>query len=152
MIGAMMIGAAGPASAPHSTDPRQEAPMPGPGTAYWNELSTDHLDAAKAFYARLLGWSYDTVPMPDGPYVVAKAGEEMTAGLMAIPMAGMASQWVPYFAVADIDATLAEVEAAGGKAMTPITEVAGVGRLFWATDPGGAMVAFMTPADAPGGG
>ena len=126
--------------------------MPLHGTPYWNELSTDNLEGAKTFYSRMLGWDFDESPTPFGPYVVAKAHREMTAGMMGIPMEGMTSQWVPYFQVDDVDAALAQVEAAGGKAMTPITEVEGVGRMFWATDPGGAMVAFMTAYDAPSDG
>jgi predicted enzyme related to lactoylglutathione lyase len=126
--------------------------MPGPGTPLWNELSTEDLDAAKAFYARLLGWTFDDMQMPDGAYTIAKAGEEQTAGLMALPMEGMKSVWVPYFHVADIDATAAAVADAGGQAITPVTEVPNVGRMFWATDPSGATVAFMTPAEGLGEG
>ena len=94
--------------------------MSGHGTPLWNELSTSDVEAAKAFYARLLGWQYDIMPMPEGDYVVAKAGDAMTGGIMKLPMPEMASQWVPYFHVDDVDAAHAVAAEAGGTTLTPV--------------------------------
>jgi predicted enzyme related to lactoylglutathione lyase len=37
-----------------------------PGTFSWAELATSDADAAKAFYASVLGWEYRDTPIPDG--------------------------------------------------------------------------------------
>jgi len=109
----------------------EDLAMSGHGTPLWNELSTSDVEAAKAFYARLLGWQYDIMPMPEGDYVVAKAGDAMTGGIMKLPMPEMASQWVPYFHVDDVDAAHAVAAEAGGTTLTPVTDVSNVGRMFW---------------------
>ena len=36
------------------------------GTPNWVDLQTSDVDAAKAFYTRLFGWSFDDQPMPQG--------------------------------------------------------------------------------------
>ena len=44
-----------------------------PGTFSWVDLQTTDQDAAKSFYADLLGWEYDEIPIGDGStYAMAK--------------------------------------------------------------------------------
>ena len=58
------------------------------GTFYWNELMTNDLDRAKAFYGAALGWTFEAMPMPEGStYWVAKQGDRPVGGLM--DMTGM---------------------------------------------------------------
>ena len=51
---------------------------------------------------------------------------------------------IVYFATDDIDATLARVEALGGKTIIPKTEIPNVGWFGWFTDPTGNKVALFT--------
>lgn len=121
--------------------------MSGIGAALWNELASNDLEKSKAFYGEILGWTYDEMPMDDGPYHIAKAGDHQAAGLMQSPMPEMPSIWVPYFHVADAAATAEKVKAAGGTVIMPVVDVPNVGKLFWCKDPAGAVVAFMAPSE-----
>ena len=115
------------------------------GTIVWNELTTSDLEASKAFYATTLGWTYEEISTPAGPYTLARRPDQPrpVAGLIAWPPEETgADQWFAYVAVADIDATLATVRAAGGKAQ-PVFEVPGVGRFATVADPTGASFGLM---------
>jgi predicted enzyme related to lactoylglutathione lyase len=53
--------------------------------------------------------------------------------------------WPGYVHVADVDAAVASVEQAGGKALMPAFDVPGVGRIAMVTDPQGAPFYLMKP-------
>src|SRR5665647_3243286 len=74
---------------------------------------------ARRFYGELFGWGFDRSDSGDLEYWMATLDGRPFAGLMAKPneMAGMSNNWATYFGVADIDATVAEVTAAGGKVL-----------------------------------
>lgn len=122
------------------------------GTFYWNELMTRNVERAKKFYADTVGWSFDAMPMPGGggTYWVAKASDQPTAGIFDIsaPEFGQVPEsWMSYLAVDDVDARVAKAVKAGAKLMKPIFDVPGVGRIAILTEPGGAGVGWMTPAN-----
>ena len=119
------------------------------GQFYWNELMTTDVEKAKAFYARTLGWSYESMPMPEGEYHLITLGEEMVGGMMQMPSqmpAGTPSHWFSYVSVDDVDARMAQVAAAGGTIVSPAFDVEGVGRIGIVSDPSGATIGWMTPA------
>ncbi len=110
-----------------------------PGAAAWHELYTSNAAAARDFYTALLGASAD--PMPGGmEYYVLKQGEWMFSGIMQIDPSwgGMQAQWVTYFAVANVDETVARVQANGGKIMGSIDD-SPFGRIAALADPQGAI-------------
>ncbi len=79
-----------------------------PGSTTWYELYSPNAKQARDFYAALLNATAD--PMPgDMEYYVLKHGEAMLCGIVQADPAGgvWPQQWVPYFVVADIDATAA---------------------------------------------
>jgi predicted enzyme related to lactoylglutathione lyase len=120
------------------------------GTFVWNELLTRDVEAAKRFYAALVGWSYNPMPMPDGAgtYWVAQIGDKPVAGLMAMPQEmprEVPPHWFEYLEVDDVDARLKLVTEQGGKLMRPPFDVPGVGRLGFAIDSTGAVFGLMTP-------
>ena len=120
------------------------------GTLYWNELMARNVEGAKTFYADTMGWSFDAMPMPGGgSYWVAKMGEQPVAGIFDIGGAefnGMQEGWMPYIAVDNVDARTAKAVKAGAKVMKPAFDVPGVGRIVILTEPGGAGIGWMTPA------
>jgi len=65
----------------------------------WNELMTRDPDAALAFYTALLGWTTQTMAMPDGNYHVVRVGETPVGGVMAIPHEAKAGGMPPARAV-----------------------------------------------------
>jgi uncharacterized protein len=124
--------------------------MESHGRFHWNELMTRDVEKAKKFYADTLGWSFEAMPMPDGNYWIATIDGEPVAGIFDIGGAeyqGVNEMWMPYIAVDDIDARVRKAAQAGAKVMKEPFDVPGVGRIAMLTEPGGAGIGWMTPAE-----
>ena len=121
------------------------------GKFYWNERVTRDVERTKKFYADTMGWSFDAMPMPGGgTYWVAKMGDEPVGGMFDISghdFDGVPEGWMSYIAVDDVDARVKKAVAAGAKVMKPAFDVPGVGRIVILTEPDGAGIGWMTPAD-----
>jgi uncharacterized protein len=121
------------------------------GTPSWWELMTPDPKRAVQFYTQLFGYGTQDFPVESGTYTVLMHKDEQAAGIMSSPQAEMPAAWTPYFSVADADATLEKATRLGAKVMMPVTEMEGVGRFSWITDPQGAVVAFIQPAPQQSG-
>ncbi|MCJ7871735.1 VOC family protein [Phaeobacter sp. J2-8] len=121
------------------------------GEIHWNELMTRDIAGAKAYYSSTCGWTWETVPMGEAEYHVAKRGEDMVAGMMDmadIPnMDEIPAHWFMYIAVDDVDAAAKQTAAMGGTVMRDLFEVEGVGRFAIIKDPTGAALGLMTPSN-----
>jgi predicted enzyme related to lactoylglutathione lyase len=118
------------------------------GHFYWNELMTHDVEKAKAFYRDAIGWSFDSMPAPDGTYWIAMVGDKPVGGIFPLnkpEFAGMPDAWMSYLAVDDVDARVKKAVAAGGAVMREPFDVPGVGRIAILREPGGAGVGWMTP-------
>jgi hypothetical protein len=51
----------------------------------WYELMTSDVAAAKAFYAGVVGWTTEDMPMPGMTYTLLRMGASQVGGLMALP-------------------------------------------------------------------
>jgi predicted enzyme related to lactoylglutathione lyase len=117
------------------------------GTPNWVDLQTSDMNAAKAFYSGLFGWSYDDQSMPDGGvYSMAMLRGHQVAAIAPQPpemsAAGVPPMWNTYLAADSVDDAVARVEAAGGKvAMAPF-DIMDAGRMAFVMDPSGAAVAL----------
>lgn len=110
----------------------------------WVDLTVEDAARARDFYARVLGWRPEPVPM--GGY----ADFNMLHPDTGAPAAGLchargANQgippvWLVYFAVPDLEVALAEVEAGGGETLLP-PRGTGSGRYAVVRDPAGAVFA-----------
>jgi uncharacterized protein len=120
------------------------------GTFVWNELLTRNIEGAKAFYARLAGWSYKGMPMPGGgTYWLAEVDGKPVAGLMDMPQdmpADVPPHWFEYLEVDDVDARVTLATQQGGMMLRPSFDVPDVGRLGFIKDSTGAALGLMTPA------
>jgi len=128
------------------------------GLFHWNELMTADADAAKDFYAELLGWQTQTVSMSDPStpagegepgYVVCMAGDQPAGGMFTMAGSdfdGMAPHWMSYIQVDDVDAVAAKAAATGGTVMREPFDVKNIGRIALIRDPQGADIGFITPA------
>lgn len=116
------------------------------GAFSWNELMTNDVQGAKAFYGELLGWTLQDYTPGDMDYTVIKAGDNDVGGMMTIPdqAKGMPPAWGAYVTVDDVDATAARVEQLGGKVLVPATNIPEVGRFVVIQDPQGATLALIT--------
>ncbi len=120
------------------------------GHICWTELRTFEPEKARAFYAALLGWEFDAMPVPGGVYLVARAGEEMVAGIFDMKLGGVPEKtpahWFSFIAVDDVDVRVKQLEGLGGKVVRAPWDIPGVGRVAIVLDAAGAGVGLMTPA------
>ncbi|MCF3965039.1 VOC family protein [Streptomyces fuscigenes] len=103
---------------------------------------THDLGSARDFYGAVLGWRFRATPL-GGEFAVALDEDgSPVAGVGAVAgslRAGVA--WLPYFGVADADATAARIRERGATvAVGPLTMTAG--RAALAADPQGATFGF----------
>ena len=101
-------------------------------------------------FGRSFIWTAQTDDMPGiGAYTVFRRGDRMEGGMLAMPegAAGHTTpHWVPYVAVADVDASAGWVGAAGGVVHCKPTDIPGMGRFAVAADPHGASFAVFQNA------
>lgn len=114
----------------------------------WNELNTRDPEAAKSFYGDVFGWGFEEREFETGTYTSIKVGAETVGGM--IDITGRAPEevpahWLVYFAVDDVDATVAKAGGSGGAAALEPFDIAEVGRIAIVKDPFGAVFAVMTP-------
>ena len=114
------------------------------GLFMWNELVTADVEAAKAFYAKTFGWTYDSMSMGEGgTYWLAKLGDKMVGGMMTMP--GVPPYWLPYIEVDDVDGRTAKAASNGGKVIRHPFDIPDVGRIALLADATGATLGLMTP-------
>jgi predicted enzyme related to lactoylglutathione lyase len=125
-----------------------------PGTVAWNELNVRDVSTATAFYDALFGWT--TAPMDpaetNGYRLVNVAGRAV-AGVMVMGddfPPDVPTNWVTYFAVADLADTVERCTANGGGVMAPAFDTP-VGQMAVLHDPAGAVFAIgqFTAIDDP---
>lgn len=122
-----------------------------PKSFFWYQLMTTDIDAAKAFYADVVGWRPEPFEGQPGmpPYIVLNAGERGVGGIAMLPDdakdRGVPPGWLGYIHVDDTDAATDAVKRAGGKAHHEPTDIPGVGRFSVVADPQGATFMLMTP-------
>lgn len=122
-----------------------------PGEFIWYELMTTDREAARRFYGPLIDWKIGT--QPDYAEIQAADGEHVGGMLQLTPemtAGGARPCWVGYVSVPDVDASLAAIEAAGGRTVMPARDMPGVGRFAMVADPQGAPLYVMDPIPPPG--
>jgi len=122
---------------------------PPHGKIVWNELNTHDVEGAKRFLGATLGWMFEASPMPNFTYWIIKKGDERIGGIFDLNSDAMCNgvpeHWLTYIAVDDVDARLKAALAAGAIEGRPPQDIPGVGRMAVLQQPGGAMVAWLTP-------
>ncbi len=101
------------------------------------ELPSRHIDAARSFYAASFGWQL----VGYGPSYACTLTGDVDVGLQADP-GEVTRAPLPVIAVADLEATQARVEEAGGRIVRAIFAFPG-GRRFHFLDPNNNEVAAM---------
>jgi len=133
----------------------QNAEKPNQGTyneagfLTWNEHVSRDTEAARAFYAELLGWSWDEMEMPQGTYWVIMNGDRPNGGVMAMTdewPEHVPAHWMVYIGSDDVDASAELVKEAGGSLVVEPMDIS-VGRFCVATDPTGATFTIFKGGD-----
>jgi predicted enzyme related to lactoylglutathione lyase len=118
-----------------------------PGALCWTELTTSDTKAAEAFYTKLLGWT----PKHSAPGAPMEYTEFSVAGTPSIGMmpkpkdmpAGIPSYWMPYFQVANADASVAKAKGLSANLMVGPQDIPNTGRFAILGDPQGAVFAVF---------
>ena len=116
------------------------------GACSWVELMSHDVEASKAFYSELLGWTVEPCPMGDDNYLIAKQGDKMVAGIMATPEKAKdtPTSWGAYITVDDVDGRSAQAANMGAEICVPAQDIEGLGRFAVIKDPQGAYVTLIT--------
>ncbi|MBL0371634.1 VOC family protein [Rhizobium sp. KVB221] len=119
------------------------------GTFGWNELMTSDLEASKAFYAKVAGWTYQEMPMGgEESYTLAfvEGNPVPVAGLMHWPADQPGSNdWFAYINVANINAAVSAVTGAGGSVMRAPFEIEGTGWIAIVMDSAKTAIGLLEP-------
>ncbi len=126
------------------------------GTFGWNELMTSDVEAAKAFYSNVIGWTSHDVQMgdPTSPakqgepsYTLWTIGDMQVGGAMKLDGPGMDNvppHWMCYVNVEDVDETVEKALANGGKVIAGPMDIESIGRFYIIADPQGAVLGLGT--------
>lgn len=127
------------------------------GKIVWHDLITHTPEASKRFYGELFGWEFEDLGLDFGlgrtvNYSLIRHQGELIGGMVDANLLGRPhperlSQWVVVMSVADIDAAVASVKDAGGKILTPPTDVAERGVIAVIEDNQGSGLALLRTRD-----
>jgi len=127
------------------------------GSHVWYELITGDPVGAKAFYeAAVPGWSIgERLPGDQDYRMIGRSDGGFAGGVLGLTeemrQHGALPIWMGYVGVDNVDATVAQAEAKGGKALMPAFDIP-QGRIAMIADPQGNPLYVMTPvppADKP---
>jgi uncharacterized protein len=119
-----------------------------PGVFSWTDLATTDVDAAKAFYSDLFGWSTEDNPLPGGgSYTMASIDGRSVAGLSAVQQEGQPPAWNAYVTVENADASAAKAAELGGTVVAEPFDVMEAGRMAVIADPTGGIFCVWQPGD-----
>jgi predicted enzyme related to lactoylglutathione lyase len=112
----------------------------------WNELWTNDVEGASAFYGNLAGLDIEdaAVEGTDVSYRVLKSGDAPRAGILPNPFERELPVWVNYIRVDDPAAITAQVAALGGTVIVDARPRAIGGKVAFVAGPSGAGVALQT--------
>lgn len=123
------------------------------GSWIWYELMAKDAAVAKTFYEAAVGWT--VTPGTEAPLFyghIARADGRQVGGMLPLSddmiAQGAHTMWVGYIGVDDLDATLAQVIARGGRALMPRMDIT-EGSFAMALDPWGACFYLMQPNPGP---
>jgi uncharacterized protein len=131
-----------------TTAEEERSPNP-PGAFIWYELMTTDADGAKAFYDAVVGWNIgEASPEFQGYRMIGRSDGKFGGGVLPLTekmqQHGARPMWLGYINVADVDAKVAAIEAAGGKTLMK-HDIPNVGRIAMVADPSGAPFYIMKP-------
>jgi predicted enzyme related to lactoylglutathione lyase len=130
---------------------KEEAPQApvDVGRIGWLDLTVADAGKLRDFYRKVIGWSSQPVDMGGyDDFTMHPPGGEPVAGVCNARGAnvGLPIAWLPYFTVADLDASVRSVEVHGGRLRSTIRSMGSAGRFCVVEDPAGAVCALFQSA------
>ncbi|MBI1800813.1 MAG: VOC family protein [Chloroflexi bacterium] len=101
------------------------------------EISAKNPAVSDQFYASVFGWAIEV----DSKFNYHQFRAEGGPGGAFVEGEGI----IPYIYTDDVDTSLARVEAAGGKTISPKMEIPGTGWFALFSDPAGNRIGLFTP-------
>ncbi|MDQ6848350.1 MAG: VOC family protein [Candidatus Dormibacteraeota bacterium] len=121
-----------------------------PGTPTWTDISTTDVDAGRAFYQDLFGWTVDEPAPPEyGGYAMFRKDGKLVAGSGPV-MDGGDPAWMTYVRTADAAVTMQKVRDAGGEVIVEPMEIMTSGTMALFKDPTGAYFGVWQNGDHTG--
>ncbi|MDQ3762100.1 MAG: VOC family protein [Actinomycetota bacterium] len=108
------------------------------GTPCWADLAVSDVDAAKEFYAAVLGWTYSDRGAEYGHYQMCQRDGHSAAGIGPLQSADQPPAWTTYLASDAVDDTARKITENGGTLIAEPFDIPDSGRLCIALDPQGA--------------
>lgn len=116
------------------------------GAPCWADLQSTDPAAARAFYAEVLGWSFEIAGEEFGGYAQALVEGQRVAGVAGpTPEPPARSAWTVYLHAPDLGATVAAATAAGAAVLLPPAQAGPFGHMALLSDPGGAVFGLWQP-------
>jgi predicted enzyme related to lactoylglutathione lyase len=128
-----------------STGDPPEVERPGLGTFCWDQLNTSDAAGAKAFYAKVFGWTTKDFAGGGGVEVFEREGNKEAASFMQAPP-GVRSHWLTYILVDSLSGANARAAKLGGKVLMEKIPVPGLGAFSVISDNVGAIVGLFEAA------
>jgi predicted enzyme related to lactoylglutathione lyase len=131
---------------------RQTGSQPKPGLSgqfVWHDLVTDNPALCRAFYAALLGWTFEPSDGLEPGYMLIKQGGLMIGGIAPAPRRDnqpVVAQWLSYVQVADVDKTVDVVRRDGGRVLRAPLNARKDLRVAVVQDPQGAPIGLASRA------
>ena len=125
--------------------------MPEQNPFIWQELVTPDQETSGVFFSKLFGWGLKKVDAGEfGTYTLFQKDGQDIAGMMnpTPDTPGESSYWHSYISVDDVDSCAKKTIALGGKVLVQPHDVPDVGRICAVSDPTGAVVHLMQPANS----
>ena len=120
------------------------------GTLVWSELATTDRVKAREFYPKVFGWGLKVSQMGPIEYTEWQVGAVPVGGMLEMTeeWKGAPPHWMPYFMVADCDASAEKAKELGGTVCVPPFDVPSVGRMAVLGDGQGAYFSIFKPESA----
>jgi predicted enzyme related to lactoylglutathione lyase len=114
-----------------------------PGTPCWIDLNTSDPSAARAFYAELFGWQFET--NEESHYATASKDGKRVCGLNDMPITEQPPTWIMYFATDDAQKLADSVTVNGGAVVLGPMQVREQGSILLWLDTVGAIAGAWQP-------
>jgi hypothetical protein len=135
------------AARPQSSGTAPASPVPAPAGAFvWHDLVTDNPAACRAFYAALLGWTFEDGEGVDPGYTIIRHGGVPIGGIVTRPRVAQeaAAQWITYVAVDNVDRAVETFRRAGGRVFRGPLNARKDLRVAVVADPQGAPIGLAS--------
>ena len=120
------------------------------GAIEWRDLTVDNAEQVSDFYQRVVGWTKTPVAMGDYDdfNMLQPSSGEVTAGVCHArgDNADLPPQWMMYVRVQDVQKSVAEVGALGGKVLKGPSRYAG-DTYYVIQDPAGAVMTIFSASE-----